>query len=256
MIRELFRLIDGQVMWPYSVALLRMNEPAYGFSDAPSDEVLARFGVGWATVAERPEFDASTHRIEPEAPVQLEDGEWVRGWVEVELSQAKQDAIFRAQNPPEWQAFAMAVWAQPAIGAMLRGGLQMDATTPVSMALPVGLGQAAQDASYDTFLNAAQAAYHSGLLAVPLLAGIASLAVQYLLPEEFIGGIRSLLIAMPLVFQPPENPARFDQWTAPDGSVWVWDQPRDALGQYVVDDPETPESESALRWQLVLEVPE
>lgn len=249
------RLINEEVIWPYSVAQLRLDEPTYSFTRNPKPARLAYFNVIFPQPTSPPSVDVATHRV-VEARPQFVDGEWIQSWEVQELSETEKKAIWREANPPQWQAFGQAVWSNPAIGQMLRGGLQMDQTTPVSLALPVGLGQAAQDESYDTFLNAARAAYHAGLLAVPLLAGIASLAVQYLLPEEFISGIRSILAVMPMAFSPTESPARFDEWTAPDGSVWVFDQPRDAQGQYVVDDPETEVVESALRWQLVLEVPE
>ena len=38
------------------------------------------------------------------------------------------------------------------------------------------------------------------------------------------------------------------RYTAPDGSEWVWDQPRNELGQYMQDNPDTEEVESALQW--------
>ena len=47
----------------------------------------------------------------------------------------------------------------------------------------------------------------------------------------------------------PQNPARFDVWLAPDDTEWIYDQPRGTNGRYIADDPNTPEQESALRWQ-------
>jgi hypothetical protein len=243
----MIRVVGDETIWPYSLGQLRQDEPTKSFSVAPSDAELAVFGVFRVQSAAAPEFDPAAEKVVEIQPV-LVDSAWVQTWEVVELTAAEQEAYFRQQHPPQWQAFGQAVWSNPAIGAMLRGGLQSDQTTPVSMALPVGLGQAAQDQSYDTFTNATQAAYHAGLLAVPLLRGIAVLADQFYLPKEFVSRIRSILAVMPMAFQPPVDPARFDEWTAPDGSVWVYDQPRDELGQYVADDPETEAVESALRW--------
>lgn len=48
----------------------------------------------------------------------------------------------------------------------------------------------------------------------------------------------------------PQNPARFTVWLAPDEIEWIYDQPRSPTGQYLADDPNTPESESAMRWRL------
>jgi hypothetical protein len=50
----------------------------------------------------------------------------------------------------------------------------------------------------------------------------------------------------------PADAQRFNTWVAPDGSQWIYDQPRDADGRYLIDDPNTPESETPLRWQLIL----
>jgi hypothetical protein len=47
----------------------------------------------------------------------------------------------------------------------------------------------------------------------------------------------------------PQNPERFTVWLAPDETEWIYDQPRDANGRYLSDDPSTPERESALRWR-------
>lgn len=47
----------------------------------------------------------------------------------------------------------------------------------------------------------------------------------------------------------PSNPQRFDVWLAPDETEWIYDQPRDSGGRYIGDNPDTPEKESALKWQ-------
>lgn len=50
----------------------------------------------------------------------------------------------------------------------------------------------------------------------------------------------------------PQNPTRFDVWLAPDESEWIYDQPREADGRYVADDPATPDNEAQLRWQPIV----
>lgn len=52
----------------------------------------------------------------------------------------------------------------------------------------------------------------------------------------------------PLGWDPPQEPTRYQLYQAPDNSLWRWDQPRNANGQYVADDPSTTKIESALRW--------
>jgi len=46
----------------------------------------------------------------------------------------------------------------------------------------------------------------------------------------------------------PANPSRGDTYTASDGTIWVWDQPRNEIGQYIADDPTTSDIESKLQW--------
>lgn len=57
-----------------------------------------------------------------------------------------------------------------------------------------------------------------------------------------------------LTWEFPADPARGQEWVAPDGATWRWDQPCDPqTGQYLADDPATPEGESALQWICVAE---
>jgi len=83
-----------------------------------------------------------------------------------------------------------------------------------------------------------------GLVSGELISAAQLLAAAHDLPAEFIAA----LAGPPESWSWPENPERFEQWTAPDGSLWVWDQPRAADGTYLADDPATPEQESELQW--------
>lgn len=44
------------------------------------------------------------------------------------------------------------------------------------------------------------------------------------------------------------QPRRGERWLGPDGTIWIYEQPRNSDGTYRSDDPITPQSESALRW--------
>lgn len=46
----------------------------------------------------------------------------------------------------------------------------------------------------------------------------------------------------------PPNPVRFERFTGLDGSEWIYDQPRNADGTYMSDDPETEVVESVMGW--------
>ena len=46
----------------------------------------------------------------------------------------------------------------------------------------------------------------------------------------------------------PPRPHRGDRWRAPDGTLWIYEQPRNADGTFRADHPATPQRESALSW--------
>jgi hypothetical protein len=94
------------------------------------------------------------------------------------------------------------------------------------------------------FLSAWQTCRGIGLVPAEFEAGMQALAVHFDLPAEFIAG----LAGPQQQWNWPPNSARGDEWTAPDGSRWRWDQPRASDGTYLPDDPATPEQESALQW--------
>lgn len=238
---KMIRLFDGQVIWPYTLSQLRADEPSRSFSSSPSDRELAVFGVYRVQPTPQPAYDPATHRAVEVQPVEA-DGVWQQAWEVVPLTPEEAEAYYRATHPPRWQAFGGAVWSLAEVNALLSTALQ--AAPALAMALPVGLGQAAQG-DQRTFVSAWQTARAAGLVADELVQALQTLGTAHDLPAEFIAALGA--VGNP-EWEWPEAPERFDEWTAPDGSEWRWDQPRDAQGQYVADDPATAESESALRW--------
>ena len=238
----MIRVTEAETIWPYSLGQLRADEPTKSFSSSPSDWELSVFGVFRVQATAQPETDPAVERVVEGQPV-LVDGQWQQQWEIVELSDAEKDAYYRATHPPQWQVFGAAVWSMAEVNQLLATALQ--GAPALAMALPVGLGQAAQG-DQATFMHAWQAARGAGLVADELVAGLQMLATQHYLPASFVAGLGA--VGNP-EWEWPENPARFQRWTAPDGSEWVYDQPRDpATGQYLPDDPETDAVESALQW--------
>jgi len=226
------------IRWPYSLQQLRTDEPRRSFSSSPSERELAHYGVFRVLVQPKPSYDPATHKVVEVEPAPLGD-DWLQQWEIVELSEAEQEAWYRANNPPRWIEFSDAL---PVEVDQLLAAAQ--AVSPrLALALGVGLGKAA-DGDSRVFLSAWQTAHGIGLISPELVQGLQDLATQYDLPPEFVVGL-----AGPRQFWDwPENPQRGDQWTGPDGSEWVWDQPRAEDGTYLADDPETEEVESALQW--------
>lgn len=234
----MIRVIDSQATWPYSLSQLRADEPSRSFSISPSDAELAEYGVFRVQAQPQPEYDPATHRVAEVVPA-LVDGSWQQQWELVPLTPEEAEAHYRATHPPQWIAFGNAVTALAEINTMLAAALQ--SVPALAMALSVGLGKAA-DGDSRVFLAAWQAGRAGGLIPVALVAQIQQLATQHDLPPEFVAGLGDQ------PWQWPEDPERGDEWIAPDGSRWRWDQPRDAQGQYLPDDPDTEAVESALQW--------
>jgi hypothetical protein len=179
----ILELQDGSTVWPYSVPMLRRDEPTKGFSDQPTAQQLAQFGVYRVQPTDAPVPDPATERVEQIHPVKT-DGVWVQAWHLVPLTQAEQDAIWRAQNPPEWIAFANALPA--GVRALLRNARLADEV--LGAMLEAGLGKAA-DGDSRVFIGAWQTCAAAGLVSSELAAELIALAEQYHLPAEFIAGL-------------------------------------------------------------------
>ena len=230
------------VRWPYSLAKLRSDEPTFSFSSSPSARTLAHFDVhrfrDVVALVAPPPVNPATHRLEQRPPVEV-DGVLTQQWEVVELTEAEREAYYRATHPPRWIEFSDAL---PVEVDQLLAAAQ--AVSPrLALALGVGLGKAA-DGDSRVFLGAWQTARGLGMIPSELVQGLQELATQFDLPPEFVAG----LAGPRQLWAWPENPARGDEWTGPDGSRWVWDQPRGDDGQYLADDPATEEVESALQW--------
>lgn len=225
--------------WPYSLAQLRADEPSRSFSVSPSKRELAHFDVFLVTPQAQPSYDPATHKAVEVQPVEA-DGQWLQQWELIELSEAEQEAYYRQTHPPRWIEFSNALPAE--VDALLTAAQTV--SPRLALALGVGLGKAA-DGDSRVFVSAWQTALGLGLISSELVDVLQGLAVQFDLPAEFVAG----LAGPQQLWEWPDNPERFQRWTGPDGSEWVWDQPRDpATGQYLPDDPETDAVESALQW--------
>lgn len=64
--------------FPYSISLLRKENPNTSFPKSMSDEMLASWGVYPVVEAPDPSYDAATQRIEIDTNPTLVDGVWTR----------------------------------------------------------------------------------------------------------------------------------------------------------------------------------
>lgn len=180
---DLIRL--NPLRWPYSLQQLRQDEPTRSFSPSPSERELAYFDVFRVVAQPQPEYDPATHKAVEVTPALVGD-DWLQQWELVELTEAEKEAYYHATHPPRWQAFGTAVWAMTEVNQLLATALQ--SAPALAMALPVGLGQAAQG-DQRTFVAAWQTARSAGLVADELVQEVQALAVAHDLPDEFINGL-------------------------------------------------------------------
>ena len=230
--------------WPYSLAQLRDDEPSRSFSESPSNAELAHYGVHRVQAQPPPQPDPAEFRVQEVQPVEA-DGLWLQQWEVIALTEAERRAYYRATHPPQWIAFNDAL---PADVDSLLAAAQA-ASPRLALALGVGMGKAA-DGDSRVFLGAWQTARGLGLIPAALVEALQALAVEHDLPDEFVAG----LAGPQQLWSWPQSPARFDEWSGPDGSLWVFDQPRNPDGSYASDDPATDGDEAALRW-VPAEVP-
>jgi hypothetical protein len=178
---DLVRL--NPLRWPYSLAQLRVDEPTKSFSPAPSTAELAHYGCYRVLPQQQPEFDPAVERVQEVAPIE-DGGQWLQQWELVPLTEAEQEAYYRANNPPRWIEFWAALPAD--VDALLAAARA--ASQRLGASLEIGLGKAA-DGDSRVFLLAWQQAKSLGLIPPELVAGVQGLAVAFDLPAEFVGGL-------------------------------------------------------------------
>ena len=166
--------------------------------------------------------------------VDLDAAEWRWGWELVEIPAPAPVA--------DWSTFKREVMSHPQVNLALGGGLGQ--VPAAAIALPATVIASAAGGDVDDFRAAWLALRRVGLVSAELLAEVRLLAIGCNLPEPFVAALGGA--ARPA--------AEFigQEWIAPDGSLWRVEQARGEDGQFLPDDPETPERES-LEWVEVTE---
>lgn len=79
---------DGQVQkYPYTIGMLRRDNPTTSFPRKPTEELLQSWGVQRVFAVERPVVD-HTKNVTEATPVEV-DGAWTQVWVVTEASEAE-----------------------------------------------------------------------------------------------------------------------------------------------------------------------
>jgi len=171
----------AQSVYPYTVSMLRQDNPNVGISADPTSYDLATFGVYAVLLSTPPEADPSTHRIE-EAPLPTRrpDGSWVQAWVVRDVTPEEKAAWDAANAPqPDWMAFGIDLAMHPSITALYES-----LPGPMAGGLSVGLNEAGKG-DPRLFFGLWSRLLAAGAISAELLGAIAVMAVEHHLPAEF-----------------------------------------------------------------------
>lgn len=153
----------------------------------------------------QPEYDPTTHRLEPIEAIDLDARTVSRGWQAVELPPA-------SPPQPDWSRFKAAILSNAAVNAMLAAALTSAPAAATALAPTLLLAEQGQVADFRVAWSAIVTA-----CSVPpeVLAGFAQAAEDCRLPGEFVAALRPELV-----------------------------RARNADGTFIADDPATPQNEA------------
>jgi hypothetical protein len=197
--------------------------------DEPVQELDPRYVVLQVVREPRPEPGAG-QQVSETRTVDLAAGEWRWGWSVTDLPPVV--------PPADWRSFKRTLLSHPAINALLGGG--MSAAPAAAISLPATLLAASGGGEVDDFRAAWLSLRRLGLVSAELLQEVRALAIGLHLPDVFVAALGgSTRPAAETVGQ---------EWVDAAGDLWVVVQARGEGGQFLADDPATPERESLI-WE-------
>jgi len=197
--------------------------------DEPVAQLDSRYQVLRIVKEDKPEVPEGWG-IRQRLAVDLAAGEWRWGWELIEP--------VPVPPAPDWRTFKRTLLGHPAINALLGGG--MTAAPAAAISLPATLLAAAGGADSDDFRAAWLSLRRLDLVSAELLQEVRGLALTCHLPESFIAALGGAVR--------PDAQELGQEWVDADGALWVVVQARDVDGQFLPDDPTTPERESLI-WE-------
>jgi len=198
--------------------------------DEPVAQLDPRYQVLRITKEGKPEVPDGWSVRQTRA-VDLGAMEWRWGWELIEPA--------TVLPVPDWRTFKRTLLGHPAINALLGSG--MTAAPAAAISLPATLlAAAAGGGDSDDFRAAWLSLRRLDLVSAELLQEVRGLAINCHLPESFVAALGGTVR--------PEAQELGQEWVDADGALWVVVQARDIDGQFLSDDPTTPERES-LTWE-------
>jgi hypothetical protein len=199
--------------------------------DAPVVGLDPRYAILRLLQDEQPTYDPQTQRLDSIQVIDLEAGEVRRGWMIVNFPPAG--------KVPDWKTFKRTLLSDAEINALLGGGIPY--VPAAALALPATVINSSEGGDLADFRAAWLALRRAGLVSYQLLQKVRVLAIQCNMTEEFLSSIGGTVRPSPQFVG--------QEWISSDGVLWVVVQAREENGQFVSDDPNTPEKES-LEWKI------
>lgn len=198
--------------------------------EEPVQDLDPRYEVLKIVREPKPEYDPATHSLSETRSIDREAGEWRWAW--------DLQPLPPVPPQPDWRSFKRTLLAHPEVNALLGGSLSQ--APAAGLSLPATLLAAAGGGGVDDFRGAWVALRRQGLVSAELLQEVRGLAIGLDLPEAFVAALGGAAR--------PAAVALGQEWVDTAGDLWVVVQSRGEDGQFLADDPETPERES-LTWE-------
>ena len=198
--------------------------------EMPVEGLDARYQVLRIVREPAPQYDPATHSISETRAIDRDAGEWRCGW--------SVEPLPPVTPLPDWRTFKRTLLAHPAINALLGGSLSQ--APAAGLSLPATLLAASAAGDVDDFRGAWVALRRQGLVSPQLLQEVRGLALMLHLPDAFVAALGGATC--------PAATALGQEWVDAAGDLWTVVQARDESGQFLADDPSTPERES-LAWE-------
>jgi len=198
--------------------------------EEPVEGLDARYQALRIVRGPAPQYDPVTHSLSETRTIDRDAGEWRWGWAVEPLPPVAPS--------PDWRTFKRTLLAHPAINALLGGSLSQ--APAAGLSLPATLLAASAAGDVDDFRGAWVALRRQGLVSPELLQEVRGLALMLHLPEAFVAALGGATR--------PAATALGQEWVDSSGDLWTVVQARGEDGQFLADDPSTPERES-LAWE-------
>jgi len=187
----------SNLIYPYSLSLLRLENPNISFPASPSEEDLQPFDCFFVIPTEPPALeDPRTQRISESEPVQNFEGQWEQTWITRDATEqeiAEWDAINRPIPQPDWVAFKLLSQSSPEFKGIITQALVSD---PVNaLGLQTELNEVIHGADSRPFYASLSSVFNSVQTDPAIIRNFAAAARMMHLPGEFVDMLLSLIPA-------------------------------------------------------------